>query len=95
MSKIKLHCEGCQKVYDLEKTSEIPAHVFFMRCNWCPCCEDTAQDYWEEWWDEDENDPNKPEPIPVGDNQLTMPFIFEELDIEVLKENYEYERGSE
>ena len=81
MERIKLTCEGCQKVYDLKKTNEIPANVFFMRCNWCPCCEDNADDYYYEWWDEDENNPDKPQPIPVGDNQLTMPFIFDELNI--------------
>ena len=79
MERIQLTCEGCQKVYDLEKTKELPDHVFFMRCNFCPCCEDKATDYYNEWWDEDENDPDKP--IPVGDNQLTMPFIFDELEI--------------
>lgn len=79
MSKIQLTCQTCQHVYDLNKTPELPAHVFFMKCNWCPLCEDQADDYWQEWWDEDENANNKP--IPVGDNQLTMPFVLEEIGV--------------
>jgi hypothetical protein len=85
MSRISLTCEGCQRVHDLKKTKELPSHVFFMRCNFCPCCEDAATDYYHEWWDEDENDPDKPQPIPVGDNQLVMPFIFDELNIKTIE----------
>ena len=81
MERIKLTCETCHKVHDLRKTDEIPAHVLFMRCNWCIECEDKAQDYYEEWWDEDENNPDKPQPIPVGDNQLCMPFIMDEIGV--------------
>lgn len=84
MEKIKLTCENCHEVHDLKKTPELPAHVFFMRCNWCPCCEDDANGYWEEWWDEDENDPAM-QPIPVGDNQLCMPFIFDEIGIKEIE----------
>ncbi len=82
MKQIKLTCENCNEVWDLIKTPELPEHVFFMRCNWCPKCEDTATDYYEEWWDENENGDNVPTPVP--DNQLCMPFIFEEIGI---KEN--------
>ena len=83
MARIQLTCQSCNKVYDLEKTEEIPVNVFFMKCNWCPCCEDTADDYWEEWWDEDENSGSEP-PAPVPDNQLCLPFIFEEIGIKEL-----------
>jgi hypothetical protein len=78
--RIKLTCECCNTVHDLNKTPELPAHVFFMRCNFCPSCEDRATDYYEEWWDEEENNPVK-QPIPVPDNQLCFPFIFDELNI--------------
>lgn len=81
--RIQLTCETCGKVHDLRKTKELPDHVFFMRCNWCIECEDRAKDYYEEWWDEDENNPDT-QPIPVSDNQLCLPFIFEEIGI---KEN--------
>lgn len=82
--RIQLTCEGCGKVHDLRKTDEIPAHVFFMRCNWCPCCEDTAEGYYEEWYDENESAENIPTPVP--DNQLCMPFIFDELEIKIVEE---------
>jgi hypothetical protein len=84
MDRIQLTCEGCNKVYDLEKTPEIPAHVFSMHCNFCPVCEDSAESYYEEWWDEDENNPDTPKPIPVGDNQLCMPFLFDEIGVQQL-----------
>jgi len=71
---LTLTCESCNKVHKLEKTNELPSHVFFMRCNWCPCCEGTVDDYYNEWWDEDENDPNKPLPIPEDPNQLCLPL---------------------
>jgi len=82
MSRIKLHCETCNYVHDLEKTPELPAHVFFIHCNWCPLCEERAEDYYQEWWDDNEDGNNRKElPIPVPDNQLVMPFIFDELEI--------------
>jgi hypothetical protein len=31
-------------------TNEIPKHVVSMGCNWCPDCEDRAEDYYEEWY---------------------------------------------
>lgn len=80
MSRIQLTCQTCGKVHDLRKTSELPAHVFFMKCNWCPACSDQADDYYSEWWDENENDGSEP-PQPVPDNQLCMPFIFDEIGI--------------
>jgi hypothetical protein len=86
--RIQMTCEGCGKVYDLTKTEEIPAHVFLMRCNWCPNCEDKAEDYYEEWYDENESSEEQPPPIP--DNQLCLPFIFDELEIKV-KEHLVYE----
>lgn len=81
MERIQMTCQSCNKVYNLTKTEEIPKHVFFMKCNWCPVCEDTADDYYQEWWDEDDKDTSKPKPIPVGDNQLCMPFIMDEIGV--------------
>lgn len=80
MERISLTCENCNHVWDLRKTNELPTHVFFMRCNWCPKCEDEAKDYYEEWWDENENNIDSPK-ISVGDNQLCMPFIMEEIGV--------------
>lgn len=79
MKQITLNCESCQKVWHLDKTPEIPEHVFLMKCNWCPNCEDTAEDYYNEWWDEDDNDGSK-EQIPVDPiNQLVMPFELDRI----------------
>jgi hypothetical protein len=82
MQQIQLTCEHCKKVYDLDKSSELPAHVFFLHCNFCPECEDSAKGYYEEWWDEDENNPDTHKPVPVGDNQLCMPFLFDEIGVQ-------------
>lgn len=81
MERIQLTCQNCKTVHDLTKTEEIPKHVFFMKCNWCPNCEDEADEYYNEWWDKNDND-GTPPPPPVPDNQLTMPFIFEEIGIQ-------------
>lgn len=86
MQQIRLYCEGCNTTYNLDKTSELPAHVFFIRSNFCPKCEDTAQDYYTEWWDDSEEGNNgQPLPMPVPDNQLCLPFVFEELEIPKLE----------
>ncbi len=79
--RIQMTCECCNKVYDLRKTDEIPVHVFFMRCNFCIECDfnNKMTDYYSEWWDENENGDNIPTPVP--DNQLCMPFVFEEIGI--------------
>lgn len=79
--RIQMTCECCSKVYDLQKTEEIPDHVFLMRCNFCIECDfnDKMTDYYDEWWDDNENPLERPTPVP--DNQLCMPFIFDELEI--------------
>jgi len=81
MEMVKLTCQTCHTTHELRKTSELPEHVMFMKCNWCPLCEDRAEDYYNEWWDEDDNTPDKINPIPDDPNQLVMPFIFDELNI--------------
>jgi len=83
METIKLTCETCNTTHDLKRKMDDPPYVMFMKCNWCPLCEDRAQDYYDEWVDEDDdrNFPDRPKPIPVPDNQLVMPFIFDELEI--------------
>lgn len=86
MTRIKLTCQTCGLVHELPKTPEIPEHVFAMKCNWCPACEDRAEGYYNEWYDDDENDPDNI-PVPVGDNQLCMPFEFEELEKEFIQEH--------
>jgi len=73
MESIKMICETCNNVYSLRKTDEIPEHVFLMRCNWCGECEDKAQDYYDEWWNEWENTPETMQ-TPYNPNQLVLPF---------------------
>ncbi len=86
MERISLTCESCNKVYDLQKTEEIPAHIFFMRCNFCIECDfnNKMTDYYHEWWDENEDGNQLEKPIPVGDNQLCMPFIMDEIGVKPL-----------
>ena len=80
IGEISLHCQLCGEVHTLPKTPELPLHVFILKCNWCIKCEDRADDYYNEWWDESENDGK--EPISeTPDNQLCMPFIMDELQI--------------
>lgn len=83
--RIILHCECCEKDWDLSRTPELPAHVWKMRCNFCLECDFAGKmtDYYREWWDDDEN--AEPMPTPVPDNQLCMPFIFNELNIPKLQ----------
>lgn len=84
MSKvtINLTCDTCNKVHVVDRSSEIPGWVIALACNWCPCCEDQADGYWEERYlpeNEGDDPPNIPTPVP--DNQLTMPFIFDEIGV--------------
>lgn len=78
--KISLKCETCGETHILNKTPELPAHVFNLKCNWCIKCEDRAEDYYYEWWDDNENDGKEPMPDPP-DNQLCLPFIFDEIGV--------------
>lgn len=86
VDRIICHCECCKKDWDLPKTNEIPAHVWKLRCNYCIDCDIAGRmtDYYEEWYDEYEN--AEPQSTPVPDNQLCIPFIFDELNIPKHKE---------
>lgn len=48
MSKIKIHCEGCMRDLEVDRTYEIPEEVTSLVCNWCPFCENTARDNYRE-----------------------------------------------
>lgn len=50
MVKISIHCEGCNKKRNVDRTPEIPDDVTSLKCNWCPECEHTATDYFYEWY---------------------------------------------
>lgn len=77
---INITCDGCKKTWEVTRTNEIPDNVVSMGCNWCPECEDSATSYYEEWYNESDDNGGLPE-IPIGDNQLCLPFIFDELEI--------------
>lgn len=50
MKTIKIICDKCNKTFEVERTSEIPDDVISLGCNWCPACEVTADDYYDEWY---------------------------------------------
>lgn len=82
MNKINLYCEGCNTTIEVNRTSEIPDWVISLRCNWCPSCEDSADEYWEEWYYPDREGGDLIEiPEPIPDNQLCLPFIFDEIEV--------------
>jgi hypothetical protein len=83
MTTINITC-NCGKTHEVRRTDEIPSWVISMGCNWCPDCH--PQEDYEEWYNP-KNEGDDPEPIPVGDNQLTMPFIFEEIGVDKILTN--------
>jgi hypothetical protein len=48
MTNIIITCDGCKKSHSVYRTNEIPTQVVSLSCNWCPECEDDADDYYEE-----------------------------------------------
>jgi len=74
------------KTHEVTRTNEIPPNVVSLGCNWCPSCEDSADDYYHEWYNEsDENESENH----IPDNQLALPLS----DIVPNKElNYELAR---
>ncbi len=78
MTQINITCETCNTIHKVERTKEIPSNVVAMKCNWCPLCEDMADDYYREWYSEfDSKEPTINTPIPS--NQLVFPFIIDEI----------------
>lgn len=66
MSKIKINCDCCHKTNEVNRDKTAPVNAISMGCNWCPNCEDRADDYYNEWYnysdgDDDNNgyDPNQ------------------------------------
>lgn len=77
MKTINITCDTCHLTIEVVRTSGIPDNVISMGCNWCPKCEDKADDYYREWYNESENNETKPDPIPG--NQLCMPFEIDKI----------------
>lgn len=73
--KIKIYCD-CGKSFDVNRDKESPKNAISMGCNWCPVCEDTAEDYYYEWYNESDSG-EQPEPTP--DNQLMLFTDFDEI----------------
>ena len=66
MAKSNITCDMCKKVYTVDRTEEIPPGVTELFCNWAPCCEDYADDYY--------NERHSFEPLPIerDPNQLSL-----------------------
>lgn len=79
MTPIKITCETCGKTHDVARTPEIPNNVISMGCNWCPECEDKAEDYYHEWYNKNDGDSDTL-PEPDSPTQLVMPFILDEIE---------------
>ena len=47
--RIKLLCKGCGTVHDMDRKEE-DGEESAIACNWCPNCEDKADDYYHEWY---------------------------------------------
>jgi len=65
--QIKMHCQGCKTTHIVYIDINAPEGVTSMSCNWCPLCEDDADNYFEEWYNYSEPEPEINDP-----NQLTL-----------------------
>jgi len=78
MARINITCDTCHETHEVTRTNEIPKTAISMGCNWCPDCEDKAEDYYTEWYNYNDEDDQDKEP-PIDPNQLCMPFILDEI----------------
>lgn len=51
----KIQCNNCGEIYDTEFFQEPPTDLHGnkatgLKCNWCPMCEDSADEYYHEWY---------------------------------------------
>ena len=76
-SKINITCETCKKVYEVDRDHDAPKSAVSMGCNWCPKCEDLAEDYYNEWYnDNDDGDILSPD---VPDSQLMLFSVTDDI----------------
>ncbi len=47
---ITMKCRGCKKEHEVTRDSTAPADADYMCCNWCPACEDSVSDVYDEWY---------------------------------------------
>lgn len=90
MQTIKITCDTCNKTWDVTRDKEAPKSAISMGCNWCPDCEDKAEEDYNEWYNKGDSG-EKEEDIP--DNQLCMPFPILEIEksITINTSHYEHE----
>lgn len=74
--KIKINCEGCGNQHEVNRDKESPKSAISMGCNWCPDCEDSAEDYYTEWY----NKGDSGETTPEDPNQLMMFSVSDEIE---------------
>lgn len=65
--KIEIKCTGCSSIHTVRRDTEAPHNAISMVCNWCPDCQDQADDYYEESYVLKEDDPEFVDP-----NQLDL-----------------------
>lgn len=78
MRTIKIHCQNCQSTHEVNRTDEVPLEAISMKCNYCPLCEHSADDYYKEWYDSDDGY-NGNIPADVSPNQTSLPFTIENI----------------
>lgn len=74
--KINITCDTCHTIHSVDRDDQAPKNAVSMGCNWCPLCEEKAEDYYEEWYNESDEKHPQPE---IPDNQLVMPFVLDEI----------------
>jgi hypothetical protein len=66
MENINITCDICKATLSVHRTDEIPPEVTELFCNWCPNCEDKADDYYTERYG------YTPIPEPINPNQINL-----------------------
>ncbi|MGH2666097.1 hypothetical protein [Flavobacterium sp.] len=87
MQTIKMNCD-CGRTHDVIRDKSAPNNAISMGCNWCPDCEDTADDYYDEWYNTNDGDDDTTPDVP--DNQLMLFSIADDiLQNHEIKQNIE------
>ena len=74
-STIKINCATCGKSHTVGRDIDAPESAISMGCNWCPSCEEEAEDYYEEWYNLNESGEIESD----DPNQLVMFSIADEV----------------
>lgn len=48
--KFVIKCRNCKKEHEIKRDKEAPIKAVGMGCNWCPDCQDSAREYYREWY---------------------------------------------